>query len=64
MKVFWLDGGLKINPEGEKDVQRLTTLEAAVRAFDGMVITELEKGDQHSSPELVQTAVGSASKFL
>jgi hypothetical protein len=61
MKVFWLDGGLKLDPECEQDRRRLSALEPAIRSLSGLVIAEPNEERHYTSPELTQTVVGSAS---
>ena len=64
MKVYWLNGGLRLEPETDKDLKRVSAIEAAVRVLEGVEITTNQPKASFSSPELAQTALGSASKLL
>ena len=64
MKVYWLDGGLRLEPETSEDEKRIAAIEAAIRALEGVTIQAPLGETGFSSPELHQIFVGSASKFL
>lgn len=53
MKVFWLDGGLHLEPEDDEDRSRLLKLEIAIGSFNKVTV-RVERGvaSGHSSPAL------------
>lgn len=60
MRVFWLNGGLRLEPESDGDRETVTPVEKAIRVLSTTRIACETTDGTFSSPEL-QAALGSAS---
>ena len=59
MRVYWWQAGLHIEPENERDRERLGAIEATLRALDGLSVSDRPKGETFSSaPEAATKTQG------
>jgi hypothetical protein len=59
MRVYWLNCGLRLEPEGENDMAAVIEIERAIRTLAGLRIAP-EVQSRGSSFDLDQAALGSA----
>lgn len=61
MRVYWLDGGLRLEPESNDERARVVLIETAIRALADTQIAEEVQGEGFTSVELDQAALGIAN---
>lgn len=62
MKIYWLNGGLRIEPETEGEFPKVTALETAIRALADARIADPVDAKGFSCVELDHAALGSSIK--
>jgi hypothetical protein len=61
MRVFWLDGGLRIQPETSDEIEATLQIEKAIRVLSDTRIAKEVQLPSYSDERIVQAAFGSAN---